>query len=67
MVKLFEAILAIVIGLAIYAILAATPVMWLWNWLAPDLFSLQAINFWQALGLLVLCGALFKSGSSSSK
>ena len=26
----------------------------LWNWLMPSLFSLPAIGFWQALGLLVL-------------
>jgi hypothetical protein len=26
----------------------------LWNWLMPALFGLHVINFWQALGLLVL-------------
>lgn len=34
-------------------------VMLLWNWLMPDLFGLQAISFWQAAGLLVLCKILF--------
>jgi hypothetical protein len=28
--------------------------MSLWNWLMPALFGLRLINFWQALGLLVL-------------
>lgn len=28
--------------------------MSLWNWLVPGLFSGPVINFWQALGLLVL-------------
>jgi len=30
-------------------------VMHLWNWLAPELFGLRQITFWQALGLLALC------------
>jgi hypothetical protein len=67
MTKAAELVIAIVVGLIVYALLAALPVMLLWNWLFPELFGLQVINFWQALGLLVLCGALFKSSSSSSK
>jgi hypothetical protein len=34
-------------------------VMSLWNWLAPTLFGLHVITFWQALGLLILCKILF--------
>jgi hypothetical protein len=34
-------------------------VMSLWNWLMPPLFGWHAINFWQALGLLVLSKILF--------
>jgi hypothetical protein len=34
-------------------------VMWLWNWLMPDLFGLRPIGFWQAFGLLVLARVLF--------
>jgi hypothetical protein len=34
-------------------------VMHLWNWLAPALFGLRLITFWQALGLLALCRILF--------
>jgi hypothetical protein len=33
-------------------------VMMLWNSLLPDLFHIQRINFWQALGLLLLCRIL---------
>jgi hypothetical protein len=66
MEKVIELVLAVVIGLMVYAILAALPVMLLWNALFPELFGLQTINFWQALGLLILCGALFKSRASSS-
>jgi hypothetical protein len=34
-------------------------VMSLWNWLMPSLFGWRLINFWQALGLLVLSRILF--------
>jgi len=34
-------------------------VMSLWNWLMPTLFGWHAINFWQALGILVLSKILF--------
>jgi hypothetical protein len=33
--------------------------MLLWNWLAPELFGLRLVSFWQALGLLALCRILF--------
>lgn len=36
--------------------------MYLWNWLVPDLFNGPVINFWQALGLLVLSKILFGFG-----
>lgn len=34
--------------------IAALAMMLLWNWLAPDLFSLSTISFWQAAGILIL-------------
>jgi hypothetical protein len=34
-------------------------VMSLWNWLMPALFGWHVINFWQALGILVLSKILF--------
>ena len=34
-------------------------VMSLWNWLAPAVFGLHPITFWQALGLLLLSKLLF--------
>ncbi len=33
--------------------------MVLWNWLLPEIFGIRAINFWQALGLLLLAKILF--------
>ena len=53
--------------LALYAAVIAFPTMWLWNWLMPDLFGLKTIDFWQALGLNLLTGFLFKSSCSHSK
>lgn len=47
----------------------AFPVMWLWNGVLPNLFATEVtkpINFWNAWGLLILCGLLFKGSSSSS-
>lgn len=38
---------------------ATAVVMLLWNWLIPSIIGWQAINFWQALGLIVLCKLLF--------
>jgi hypothetical protein len=44
---------------ALAATLFGFVVMWLWNRLMPALFSLHAISFWQAVGLLVLSKILF--------
>ncbi len=34
-------------------------VMLLWNWLVPGIVGWHAINFWQAIGILVLSRLLF--------
>jgi hypothetical protein len=34
-------------------------VMSLWNWLAPAVIGARPVNFWQALGILVLSKILF--------
>ena len=39
--------------------------MLLWNWLMPMIFGLIKLNFWQSLGLMVLCSFLFKSHSTN--
>jgi len=43
------------------ALLLGFVVMWLWNWLMPEIFSLPVITFWQAWGLVFLSHILFKS------
>ena len=43
-------------------------VMWLWNWLVPELFNGPVLGYWQTLGLLVLSKILFSGiGGGSSK
>lgn len=39
--------------------LASLGVMYLWNWLIPAVIGWSVINYWQALGLMVLCRLLF--------
>jgi ABC-type multidrug transport system fused ATPase/permease subunit len=34
-------------------------VMWLWNWLVPELFNGPVIGYWQTLGLFILAKILF--------
>ena len=34
-------------------------IMWLWNWLVPELFSGPVITYWQTIGLLILSKILF--------
>jgi hypothetical protein len=62
--------LGILIGIfllaVIWALIAALPVMLLWNWIMPDIFSLPEIGLFKAWGLAFLCSLLFKSGVSSS-
>lgn len=61
--------LGIVLGaigvLALTAVILAWPTQWLWNNAlvgAADGFNL--IGFWQALGINILCGILFKNSNS---
>ena len=47
--------LLVVVGIAAFSYV----VMTLWNWLIPGIMGWKAIDFWQALGLLVLTRLLF--------
>jgi hypothetical protein len=51
-------------GKLIFALVAAVALGWLvmalWNWILPSLFTdAKPIDYWRALGLLVLCRLLF--------
>src|SRR5437868_4131078 len=48
-----------IIGMVVFTFVGGEVVKSLWNWLLPPLFGWQQINFWQALGLLVLSRILF--------
>lgn len=50
-----------VIGLSL---LFTLPTYLLWNWLMPAIFNLKRITLWQALGLNLLAGLLFRSSCS---
>lgn len=36
------------------AILFGFVIMWLWNWLMPEIFGLSTLTYWQAVGLFIL-------------
>jgi hypothetical protein len=48
-----------VLGFGALLILAGFVIMWLWNWLAPAIFHLGTITYWQAVGLAILGRLLF--------
>ncbi|MDR2824052.1 MAG: hypothetical protein LBB41_02495 [Prevotellaceae bacterium] len=56
--KFFHGLFHVIFGVAAFAAFTAI-VMLLWNWLLPAIFGVAAINFWQALGVLVLSKILF--------
>ena len=57
---LLSIILAVGLGLLI-----AFPVMWLWNYVIPDVFGLSTIVYWQAFALYTLCNILTKGGTAT--
>jgi len=61
-----------IIAIVGLAILFGFVIMWLWNWLMPELFGLTTLTYWQAVGVFILfkillggCGGSGKSKSSS--
>src|SRR5256885_16875293 len=48
-----------ILGIVVFTAIGGGVVMLLWNWLAPTLFGLRLVTFWQAIGLLALCRILF--------
>lgn len=69
----FLAILGLVAaGLGLIFVLSlvlSLPILWLWNWLCPDLFGLPEISWMQAWGLGLLGNMIFGgfNAASSSK
>ncbi len=64
---IFGAALLIVLMVVIVGLVVAWPVMLLWNGcLVAAVVGVHEIGFWQAWGLVILFGILFKSSSSKS-
>ncbi|WP_339711462.1 hypothetical protein [uncultured Kriegella sp.] len=67
-VKAAFKILFAIVAVIIFALLLGYGIMWLWNWLMPGIFGLKTIDYWQAVGMLVLAKILFGGlGNHSSK
>ncbi|WP_106790842.1 hypothetical protein [Aquimarina sp. Aq78] len=50
------------------AILFGFVIMWLWNWLMPEIFGLTTLTYWQAVGVFILLKIFLGGcGSGSSK
>ncbi len=56
-----------VILAAALAFLFGFIVLYLWNWLMPEIFGLPTISYIQAWGLVLLSHILFKSGGPGGK
>lgn len=64
MEKIGEILGTVAVALVVIFVLAF-PVQWLWNnCLVPAVNGINAIGFWQALGLTILANVLFKSNVS---
>ena len=59
--SIVEGILTIIGLIMLVAMLFGLPLQILWNLLIPELFSLPYISFWQACGLNLIAGILFRS------
>jgi sterol desaturase/sphingolipid hydroxylase (fatty acid hydroxylase superfamily) len=59
-IKIIIAILAFGGMLMLAALLVGLPIMWLWNAILPDLLGVSTVSFWQACGLFILVGILFR-------
>lgn len=55
------AVAGIVLLMLVLGAISAFPLMWIWNWMMPELFDLPVINFWQAFWGNFMCGILFKN------
>jgi hypothetical protein len=62
--KIFSIILKVIGGLALFALailLFGFGTMYLWNWIMPYLFHLPVIDFYMAIGMVLLSKILFGS------
>lgn len=50
-----------VCGAVLFAFIFGYALMYLWNWLMPDIFGLKEISYWQGFGIVILAKILFGS------
>ena len=70
MSKIFGMIVVVATGLGVlflFSLVLSLPVMWLWDWIMPELFGLKEITWLQAWGLNFLCGILFRDSVISKE
>ncbi len=67
LVKRVGFIIGGVVLAAALAFLFGFIVLFLWNWLMPEIFGLPTISYIQAWGLVLLSHILFKSGGYGGK
>jgi len=59
--EIIEKFVILIGAIVIIGAIMAFPVKWLWNWLMPTIFGLTKITVWQALGINIFTGILFRS------
>ncbi|KAB7528844.1 hypothetical protein F8C76_13395 [Flagellimonas olearia] len=64
--KVLKVIAMVILGI-LFLLLANYVLMWLWNWLMPDIFGLPTVTYWQALGIFVLAKLIFGFGFGDDK
>ena len=62
-----EQVLMLVGLIILAAILFTLPLQILWNWLMPTIFNLPMVTFWEAFGLNLLAGILFRTNVNIKK
>ena len=65
--KFLSGLLGVLAILALVCLILGLPLMILWNWLMPLIFSLPTSTFWQAVGLNFLASILFGKTSTTTK
>lgn len=59
--KLLGAAIVVLGTVILLSFVLCLPVMWIWNWIMPELFGLATVTWTQAWGLNLLCGLLFRA------
>ena len=64
MKQILEVVLVMIVTLGFVALILGLPLMLLWNWIMPEIFYWEPITFWQAVGINLLTGILFRTNTN---